>query len=135
MYLLLDECCGKALVRVAAQAGHSAQRTVEVAVLGRQAPDRNIIDFARRAGAVFVTVNRGDFIHLAARGRDHPGVILIPSLPHAELRPLFEAVLVAAEPLFARTSNLFVEVDAKGVITSFQLPRSNQLPGIVGIMT
>lgn len=122
MYLLLDECCGRALVGVAEAAGHTAQRTVEVADLGRQAPDHDIFEFARRVGAVFVTVNRGDFIDLAARGREHPGVILIPSLPHAHLRPLFEAVLAAAERLIAETPNLFVEIDNAGVISSFRLP-------------
>lgn len=122
MYLLLDECCGKALVEVAEKAGHTAQRTVEVAVLGRQAPDQDIFEFARRVGAVFVTVNRGDFIALAGQGCERPGVILIPSLPNAALRPLFEAVVRAAEPLFAATPNLFVEIDAAGAITSFKLP-------------
>ncbi|HLZ83550.1 MAG TPA: DUF5615 family PIN-like protein [Caulobacteraceae bacterium] len=122
MYLLFDECCGKALVAAAEAAGHTAQRTIEVAVLGRQAPDQDIFDFARRMGAILVTVNRGDFIALAARGRDHPGVILIPSLPYAALRPLFEAVVSTAEPLFAATPNLFVEVDAAGAISSFRLP-------------
>jgi predicted nuclease of predicted toxin-antitoxin system len=122
MYLLLDECCGKALVRLAESAGHTAQRTVEVGVLGRQAPDHDIFEFAGRVGAVFVTVNRGDFIGLAAKGREHPGVILIPSLPHAQLRPFFQAVLAAAGPLVAETPNLFVEIDAAGVVTSFRLP-------------
>ncbi len=122
MYLLLDECCGKALVKVAAGAGHTAQRTLEVAVLGRQAPDHDIFDFARGIGAVFVTINRGDFIHLAARGREHAGVILLPSLPRAQLLPLFSAALAAAEPLFSAEANLFVEINEAGEISSFQLP-------------
>jgi predicted nuclease of predicted toxin-antitoxin system len=122
MYLPLDECRGKALVAVAEAAGHTAQRTIEVAVLERQAPDQDIFDFARRVGTVFVTVNRGDFNELAARGRGRPGVILIPSLPHAALRPLFKAVLRTAEPLLAATPNLFVEVDGADVISSFRLP-------------
>ncbi len=122
MFLLLDECCGKALVRIAEAAGHTAQRTVQVAALGPQASDRDIFDFACRVGTVFVTVNRGDFIELAARGREHAGVILIPSLPLARLRPLFEAALATAEPLFATAPNLFVEIDATGRITCFQLP-------------
>jgi predicted nuclease of predicted toxin-antitoxin system len=122
MYLLLDECCGKSLIQVAAVAGHTAQRTVEVAVLGRGAPDNDIFDFARRQGAILVTVNRGDFISLAQLGRQHPGVILIPSLPAAELKPLFISVLAAAETLFAQRPNCFVEVDANGAITSFVLP-------------
>ena len=122
MYLLFDECCCNALVKVAEDAGHTAQRTVEVAVLGKQAADSDIFNFARGVGAIFVTVNRGDFIGLAARGRRHPGVILIPSLPLARLRPLFETVLAVAEPLIAASPNLFVEVDATGLVTSFQLP-------------
>jgi predicted nuclease of predicted toxin-antitoxin system len=122
MYLLLDECCGKALVRVAEDAGHTAQRTVEVAVLGRGAPDNDIFDFARCQGAVLVTVNRGDFISLANLGRQHPGVILIPSLPAANLKPLFQAVMSAAEAIFAQGPNQFVEVDAHGVVSSFTLP-------------
>jgi predicted nuclease of predicted toxin-antitoxin system len=122
MYLLLDECCGKSLVQVAEDVGHTAQRTVEVAVLGRGAPDNDIFDFARRKGAVLVTVNRGDFISLARLGREHPGVILIPSLPAAKLRPLFLAVVSAAAAICAQGPNQFVEVDADGVITSFTLP-------------
>lgn len=68
MYLLLDECCGKALVRVAGQAGRTAQRTVEVQILGCQAPDRDIFDFACQVGAVVVTVNHRDFIAWPRRG-------------------------------------------------------------------
>jgi predicted nuclease of predicted toxin-antitoxin system len=122
MFLLLDECCGKALVQIAEDGGHTAQRTVEVAVLGRGAPDSEIFDFARRQGAVLVTVNRGDFISLAGLGRQHPGVILIPSLPMAKLRPLFVAVVAAAEVIFAQGQNQFVEMDTHGAITSFSLP-------------
>jgi len=46
MYLLLDECHGKSLIEIAASAGHTAQRTVEVVALGRGAPDNDIFDFA-----------------------------------------------------------------------------------------
>jgi predicted nuclease of predicted toxin-antitoxin system len=122
MFLLLDECCAKSLVQAAERAGHTAQRTVEVTVLGRGAADHDIFDFARREGAVLVTVNRGDFISLANLGRPHPGVILIPSLPAAKLRPLFLAVVSAAEAIVMRAANQFVEVDVKGAITSFTLP-------------
>jgi hypothetical protein len=47
---------------------------------------------------------------------------LIPSLPTAKLRPLFLAVVAAAEVIFAQSQNQFVEVDAHGAITSFTLP-------------
>jgi predicted nuclease of predicted toxin-antitoxin system len=122
MYLLFDECCGKALVKIAEDHGHTAQRTSEVAMLGRGAADNDIFDFARRQGAVLVTVNRGDFISLAGLGLQHPGVILIPSLPTAKLRPLFLAVVAAAEAIFDQGQNQFVEVDTHGAITSFTLP-------------
>jgi hypothetical protein len=72
--------------------------------------------------AVLVTINRGDFIALAARGRAHPGVILLPSVPTQVLRARFAAVLHAAEPLLGTTTSLFVEIDAKGTITSFEVP-------------
>ena len=65
MYLLLDECCGRHLVRLAANLGHAAQRSIEVAVLRRQASDDAVFDFARAAGAIMVTVNRSDFASLA----------------------------------------------------------------------
>jgi predicted nuclease of predicted toxin-antitoxin system len=122
MYLLLDECCGKSLIQLAEGVGHTAQRTVEVAVLGRGAPDNDIFEFARRQDAVLVTVNRGDFISLAGLGREHPGVILIPSLPATKLRPLFLAVVSAAAEIFPQGPNRFVEIDVDGAITSFTLP-------------
>lgn len=80
MYLLIDECCGKSLVGVAEAAGHRAQRTVEVAALGRGAADVDIFAFARRHDAVLVTINQGDFVSLATRVSDHPGLILLPSV-------------------------------------------------------
>jgi predicted nuclease of predicted toxin-antitoxin system len=122
MYLLLDECCGKALGRFAESLGHTAQRSVDVQVLGKGASDAQLFDFARKAGAVLVTVNRADFIALAGTSASHPGVLLIPSLPNAELRPHFEKLLKVAEPLLTATPGLCVEVDTHGVVTSFTVP-------------
>jgi predicted nuclease of predicted toxin-antitoxin system len=122
MYLLIDECCGKALVTVAHRLGHTAQRTREVAVLGSGADDRLIFDFARRNEAVFVTINRTDYVALAAYGRPHPGVIVLPSAAGRELARLFRRVLPVAERIFARAENMFVEIDRRGRITSFRLP-------------
>jgi predicted nuclease of predicted toxin-antitoxin system len=121
MYLLLDECCGKALARIAEAMGHTAQRSVDAAALGSGATDDEVFAFARQGGAVLVTVNRSDFINIAA-GHSHAGVLLIPSLPNRQLRPLFEALLATAEPLLAAQGNLFVEVDTRGAITSFTIP-------------
>ena len=50
-----------------------------------------IFEFARRHGAVLVTINRADFADLAGLGRDHPGVIILPSVVGQELATLFRA--------------------------------------------
>ena len=122
MYLLIDECCGKGLVAVAHRLGHTAQRSREVAALGRGADDRTIFEFARGNGAVFVTINRTDYMALAAYGRDHPGVIVLPSVVGRELARLFRRVLPVAEAVFRDGTNMFVEIDARGRVASFQLP-------------
>ena len=122
MFLLLDECVARSLQATAEALGHTAQRSIDVASLGKGATDRDIFDFACCFGAVVVTINRTDFIALAARVRQRPGVILIPSLQIATLKPLFTAVLSAAQPLLSESDNLFVEIDAAGAITSFRAP-------------
>jgi predicted nuclease of predicted toxin-antitoxin system len=122
MYLLIDECCGKALVTVAHRLGHTAQRTSNVRVLGRGAEDRTIFAFARRQGAVFVTINRTDYVALAAYGPPHPGVILLPSVAGRELARLFRIVLPVAERVIESGENMFVEIDARAGVTSFRLP-------------
>lgn len=122
MYLLIDECCGKALVAVAHALGHTAQRTRHVAVLGQGAADRTIFEFARRHGAAFVTINRTDYVALAAYGRGHPGVIVLPSVAGRELARLFRIALPVAESVFQGSANMFVEIDIRRRVTSFRLP-------------
>ena len=65
LYRLLDECCPKSLVGIAGGLGHTAQRTLAIAELGRQATDAAIFAFAGEARAIVVTVNAGDFLVLA----------------------------------------------------------------------
>jgi predicted nuclease of predicted toxin-antitoxin system len=89
MYLLIDECCGKALVSISHRLGHTAQRTREIGELGSGADDRRIFEFARRNGAVFVTINRTDYVALAAYGRPHPGAISSRRSPVANWRVCF----------------------------------------------
>lgn len=113
MYLLLDECCPKSLIGIANDGGHTAQRTLEIAGLGRQATDAAIFSFARMVGGIVVTVNAGDFLALAAQVPDHPGLILLPSLPPAETGRLFRQALSAADRAF-RTPGGVVRVDAAG---------------------
>jgi predicted nuclease of predicted toxin-antitoxin system len=122
MFLLIDECCGKALVAVAEVLGHTAQRTRDVAALGEGAEDQTIFEFARRHGAVLVTINRADFADLAGLGRDHPGVIILPSVVGQELATLFRTVLPVADTVLSCGPNMFVEIEENGRVTSYQLP-------------
>lgn len=122
MYLLIDECCSKALVQVAEKLGHTAQRTVEVRELGSAAADKEIHAFARRHDAIVVTENAADFIKLAGAGKGHAGMILMPSVFGKQAAALFKAVLPVAEQVFAHKPNMFVEIDETGKITSFELP-------------
>lgn len=116
MYLLLDECCPKSLVAVAESCGHTAQRTIEIGDLGRQATDAAIFAFACEAGGVVVTVNAGDFLALAARVPDHPGLILLPSRPPAETGSLFRRALPSTEAAL-RKPGCVIRVDAAGRVT------------------
>jgi predicted nuclease of predicted toxin-antitoxin system len=90
LYLLLDECCPKSLIGIADGLGHTAQRTLAIAELGRQATDAAIFAFACEARAIVV-------LALAARVPDHPGLVLLPSLPPGETGQLFRKVLRAAD--------------------------------------
>jgi hypothetical protein len=101
MYLLIDECCGKTLVAVAETLGHAAQRTRDVAALRAGAADRT------------------------SRGRDHPGIILMPSVIGPKLGRLFRAVLPIAEDVFRDQPNMFVEIDENRRVRSFQLPEKS----------
>ena len=118
MYLLIDECSGKALVRVAGALGHAAQRTRDIAALGEGASDAEIFRFACQAGAILVTANHRDFEALAAAG-PHPGMIFVPPVLGSELARLFKAVVPIAEEAFARMPSRIVEVRADGRIASY----------------
>ena len=115
MYLLLDECCPKSLVGIADGHGHTAQRTLAIAALGRQATDAAIFAFAREVRAVVVTVNAGDFLALAARAPDHPGLILLPSLPPGETGLLFKKAIRAADEALREPGGV-IRIDTAGRI-------------------
>lgn len=121
MYLLIDECCGKALVAVAHSEGHVAQRSVEVAELGRGAADADIFAFALANHAVIVTINQGDFVDLAARTSDRPGIILLPSTRGSVLAKMFGMALRCAAVLFETHPNAVVRVGATGEVISVKV--------------
>lgn len=115
MYLLFDECCGNALPAAVHAMGHTAQRSKDVGDLGRAAPDRDILVWAARAGAVFVTINQGDFIRLAAAGQSHNGVLLLPALDGGALAKLLKVAMPAAEALLG--PDVLVSVDGTGAVS------------------
>lgn len=119
MYLLIDECCGKALVRVAEDLGHTAQRTRDIAELGQGAADWEIFRFARKAGAILVTANCRDFEALASHEAPHPGMIFVPPILGGELARLFRIAVPIAETIFDGSENQVVEVQESGRIFSF----------------
>lgn len=122
MYILVDECCPKLFVHISEQAGHVAQRTIEVGQLGQSASDPAIFSLAKSFGAAVVTVNIGDYIRLAQLSPGHPGLMLLPSLPRARTCALFREMLPIAETLFASQTGMCVEADAEGAIRTFKLP-------------
>ncbi|SFI64966.1 hypothetical protein SAMN02799642_02420 [Methylobacterium brachiatum] len=60
-----------------------------------------------------VTVNAGDFLGLAARVPDHPGLILLPSLPPGETGQLFRKVLRAADEALRKPRGV-IRIDRAG---------------------
>jgi predicted nuclease of predicted toxin-antitoxin system len=119
MYLLIDECCGKALVRAAGELGHTAQRTTEVAVLGRGASGLEIFEFACSAGAVVVTANHRDFESLARARGAHPGLVFVPPMIGGALTALFKTGLPVAERIIADAADQIVELQENGKIISY----------------
>ena len=121
MYLLIDECCAKCLVRCCEQLGHTAQRTVNVRVLGKGATDSEIFDFCVRNEAVLVTENARDFIVLGRR-RKHPGMIFVPAVQPREQASLLRVALreVASKVFNDHFSNIFIEATEDGRVVSFE---------------
>jgi len=116
MYLVIDECCGKKLGPIAEDQGHAAQRSVEVAQLGRGASDADIFAFAAANGAVIVTINQGDFLALAEKGGSRPGLILLPSLRGADLARLFRTALPLVAAIFEEAESAAVHIGANGEV-------------------
>ena len=115
MYLLIDECCGKGLVSVAEAAGHVAQRTVEIAKLGRGASDADIFAFAAAHRAIVVTINQGDFIQLSNRAMTRTGLILLPDAHGSELARIFRAGLPTAVDILEAEPGAVVRIDRAGI--------------------
>jgi predicted nuclease of predicted toxin-antitoxin system len=114
MYLVIDECCGKKLKPVAEDQGHAAQRSVEIAQLGRGATDSDIFSFAAATGAVVATINHADFLALAKRTDARPGLIFLPALRGTELARVFKVALPKLTAMFDEAPTGIVQVDSQG---------------------
>jgi predicted nuclease of predicted toxin-antitoxin system len=92
-----------------------------VAALGKGATDADIYSFAVQHGAVLVTENARDFIRLG-QGGNHPGMILLPSLPpRRQSRLLRDVITKVAIPVFNGSfPGIFIEAGSDGRIVSFK---------------
>jgi predicted nuclease of predicted toxin-antitoxin system len=120
---LIDECLHTSLVEVAEARGHEATHVNYRGLSGVQ--DWNLMAPIQQGGFTFVTNNAKDFRQLYAREHIHGGlVILIPNVPPAEQRELFDAALdelQAAPGLVNEALEVgFVECDIQ--IVRYELP-------------
>ncbi len=123
MNFLIDECLHTSLVEVAVDRGHEATHVTFRGLSGMR--DWNLMAPIREGEFTFVTNNAKDFRRLYAREEIHAGlVILIPNVPPADQRGLFDAVLedlVAAPGLVNEAIEVGV-VDGEIEITRYVLP-------------
>ena len=92
MNFLIDECLHTSLVEVAEERGHEATHVNFRGLSGVQ--DWNLMAPIQESDFTFVTNNAKDFRRLYAQEEIHAGlVILIPNVPPADQRELFDAAL------------------------------------------
>lgn len=129
MNFLIDECLHTSLVEVAEERGHEATHVNFRGLSGVQ--DWNLMAPIQEGDFTFVTNNAKDFRRLYAQEEIHAGlVILIPNVPPAEQRELFDAVLdeLAEAP---GLNNEALEVgltEGEIEITRYELPAAGAEP-------
>jgi predicted nuclease of predicted toxin-antitoxin system len=74
MRLLADVHVKTAYVTALRSDGHAVERVVDVATLGQDASDGEILAYAREQRAVICTNDTKDFVD----ADDHPGVVIVP---------------------------------------------------------
>lgn len=124
MNFLIDECLHTSLVEVAVERGHEATHVTYRGLSGVQ--DWNLMAPIREGDFTFVTNNAKDFRRLYAQEDIHAGlVILIPNVPPAEQRELFDAALDG----LAEAPGLINEALEVGIVEGdIQITR-HELPG------
>lgn len=123
MNFLIDECLHTSLVEVAAARGHEATHVNYRGLSGAQ--DWNLMAPIREGEFTFVTNNAKDFRRLYAGEEIHAGLmILIPNVPPADQRMLFDAALdeLAAAPGLVNEALEVTVVEGEIEITRYELP-------------
>ena len=96
MRFLIDECLHTSLVEVAHASGHEAHHAVYLGMQGWK--DHKVLERVRERDYTFVTNNAVDFRRLYRYLPVHAGlVILVPNVPPALQRTLFQAILETGE--------------------------------------
>lgn len=122
MNFLIDECLHTSLVEVAQLHGHEATHVAWRGMAGTQ--DWNLMAPIREELFTFVTNNAKDFRRLYAQEEVHAGLmIIVPNVPPAEQRVLFDAILadVGEQELL----NQVIEISylaGEAVIERYDLP-------------
>ena len=109
--LLIDECLHTSLLKLAHEAGHTADH-VNYLGLG-SSKDWDLMRLILDRDYTFVTNNRADFLALYGRAQLHAGlVIIVPNVTPALQRELFQAALrfIGERELI----NAVVEVEYRG---------------------
>jgi len=92
MKFLIDECLHMSLISLAHDAGHLCDHVNFLGLGGYK--DWQLMAAIRRGDYTFVTNNRVDFTALYGREPLHAGlVVIIPNVPPARQRDLFQAAL------------------------------------------
>lgn len=123
MNFLIDECLHTSLVEVAIGRGYEATHVIYRGLSGVK--DWNLMTPIREGEFTLVTNNAKDFRRLYAQEEIHAGlVILIPSVPPAEQRELFDIALddLAETPGLINEALEVGVVDGDIQITRYELP-------------
>ena len=92
MRFLIDECLHTSLVKVAHEAGYLCEHVNFLGLSGQK--DWELMRKVQAGEYTFVTNNRTDFAALYTQEELHAGlVIIVPNVPPAEQRALFQAAL------------------------------------------